>query len=209
MRCDVCGVFPANVSVRVVRVVLTEPESRLNSSCSLHRPQLSLSITMSHGAIHEVFPDVFYVQGAHRAEFFGSIWQFSKNMTIVREGKELTLFNSVKLTPTGLAALDALGKVTNVVRLGDMHGCDDAFYTNHYGAKYWAAPGMKIPADIKQVNVLADDNLPLKHSSVFFFQTTSRPEAILRLDRDGGILVACDALQVHTKPQYQRVFKTS
>ena len=38
----------------------------------------------------------------------------------MREDGALTLVNSVRLDDAGLAALDALGKVTNVVRLGAM-----------------------------------------------------------------------------------------
>ena len=95
---------------------------------------------MPHGPITEVFPDVFFVTGTMRGEFFGTMWQFSRNMTIVRDGRDLTLVNSVRLSPDGLAQLDKLGTVKNVVRLGDMHGLDDAFYVDRYRATFWALP---------------------------------------------------------------------
>jgi len=57
---------------------------------------------MPHGAIQEVFPDVFFVTGTMRAEFFGSMWQFNRNMTIVRENGRLTLINTVRLDDAGL-----------------------------------------------------------------------------------------------------------
>jgi hypothetical protein len=44
--------------------------------------------------------------------------------------------------PRGLARLDALGRVANVVKLGSLHGRDDAFYKARYEATFWAAPGM-------------------------------------------------------------------
>jgi hypothetical protein len=40
---------------------------------------------MPHGSITEVFPDVFFVTGTTRPNFQGMQWQFSRNMTIVRE----------------------------------------------------------------------------------------------------------------------------
>jgi hypothetical protein len=36
--------------------------------------------------------------------------------------------------------------------------------------------------------------MPVAGCSVFDFRTTKMPECILHLDRDGGILIACDAL---------------
>jgi hypothetical protein len=50
---------------------------------------------MPHGEILEVLKDVFFVAGTMKGEFFGSMWQFSRNMTIVREGEKLTILNSV------------------------------------------------------------------------------------------------------------------
>jgi hypothetical protein len=99
---------------------------------------------LPHGPIVEIFPDVFFVTGTMRAEFFGSMWQFSRNMTVVREDGRLTIVNSVRLNDEGLAQLEALGNVVNVVRIGDMHGIDDPFYLKRYGPTFWALPGMDI-----------------------------------------------------------------
>src|SRR5687768_17538536 len=93
-----------------------------------------------HGALVEVFPDVFFATGSIR--FPGPIPVFgSRNMTVVRDGTSLTLINTVRLDDAGLAALDALGRVENVVRLAGFHGSDDAFYKDRYGATVWAVPG--------------------------------------------------------------------
>ena len=75
---------------------------------------------MPHGSIEEVFPDVFFITGTMKSEFFGSMWHFSRNMTVVREGRRLTIINAVRLGPEGLAALDELGQVVNLVRIGDL-----------------------------------------------------------------------------------------
>lgn len=151
---------------------------------------------MPHGSIQEVFPDVFFVTGTMENEFFGSDWRFSRNMTVVREHGNLSIFNSVRLNEEGLEALDALGKVVNVVRLGDMHGVDDRFYVDRYQAKFWAHPDMTIEPGLKIDAPLTEDgDLPVSNSSLFVFKTVKRPECILRLDRDGGIMIACDSLQ--------------
>lgn len=157
---------------------------------SEHHPQLP------HGPIEEVFKDVFSVTGTMRNEFFGAMWQFSRNMTIVREDGRLTLINTVRLDPAGLAALDRLGKVAHVVRIGDMHGVDDRFYVERYGATYWAMPGMTAPAGLAIHKRLGEGGaMPLKDATLFTFTTTTRPEGIIRLDREGGIMIACDSLQ--------------
>src|ERR1035438_7965767 len=156
---------------------------------------------MPHGPIIEVFPDVFFVTGTMRGEFFGSMWQFSRNMTVVREEGRLTIVNSVRLNDHGLAALEALGDVVNVVRIGDMHGIDDPFYLNRYGATFWALPGMEIQDGLKVDKALvAAGEMPFGGCSLFEFKTTQRPECILRLDREGGIMIACDSLQNWVEP---------
>src|SRR5262245_22869612 len=96
---------------------------------------------MPHGAIEEVFPDTFFVQGTTRPNFNGLNWQFSRNMTILREGEALTLVNSVRLDDAGLAALERLGRVTNLVKIGAFHGYDDPFYVDRYRPRLWALPG--------------------------------------------------------------------
>jgi hypothetical protein len=156
---------------------------------------------MPHGPSQEVFPDVFHVTGTMRAEFFGSMWQFNRNMTIVRDRGRLTLINTVRLDAAGLAALEALGTVTNVVRIGDMHGVDDRFYVDRYGAQFWAMPGMRIGEGLTVDHALVEGGeMPFADCSMFTFRTTQRPECILRLDREGGIMIACDSLQNWVAP---------
>jgi len=98
---------------------------------------------MPHGEIEEVFPDVFFVTGTSRPDFGGDALQFSRNMTIVRDNGDLSLINTVRLDDAGLARLDSLGRVTNVVKIGVFHGIDDAFYLERYDAKQWALPNVE------------------------------------------------------------------
>ena len=156
---------------------------------------------MAHGSIKEVLKDVFFVTGTMKNEFFGSMWQFSRNMTVVRENGNLTIFNSVRLNEAELATLDSLGRVVNVVSLGDMHGVDDLFYVERYKAKFWALPNMTIQEGLKIDKELKEGGeMPVSGSSLFEFKTVNRPECILRLDRDGGIMIACDSLQNWVEP---------
>ena len=156
---------------------------------------------MPHGPIEAIFPGVFFVTGTMRSEFFGSMWQFSRNMTVVREGTRLTIVNSVRLDEAGLAALDALGDVVHVVRIGDMHGIDDPFYRDRYGATFWALPRMGVEDGLTvDKKLIADGEMPFDDCSLFEFKTVKRPEGILRLDREGGILIACDSLQNWVEP---------
>jgi hypothetical protein len=129
------------------------------------------------------------------------MWQFNRNMTIVRDNGRLTLINTVRLDDAGLAALEQLGTVANVVRIGDMHGVDDRFYVDRYGAQFWAMPGMRIGDGLTVHRTLAEGgDMPFAGCTMFAFRTTQRPECILRLDREGGIMIACDSLQNWVAP---------
>jgi hypothetical protein len=151
---------------------------------------------LPHGEISEVFADVFFVSGAMKTVLMGANWHFSRNMTIVREGGQLTLINSVRLDDAGLAKLDSLGRVANVVKIGSLHGRDDAFYKQRYGATFWALPGMQHENGLKADKELRPGgDMPVSGCNVFTFRTSKLPECILRLDREGGILIACDSLQ--------------
>lgn len=151
---------------------------------------------LPHGSLEEVFPNVFFVTGAMETVLQGMDWRFSRNMTVIRDDDRLIIINSVRLNEQGLAELDRLGKVTDVVRLGALHGRDDPFYVARYGAEYWALPGVEHETGVPVTRHLTEDGpLPISDASLFEFRTTQIPEAIIRLNRSNGILIACDALQ--------------
>ncbi len=156
---------------------------------------------LPHGALVEIFPDIFFVTGMMKTVLMDVPWQFSRNMTVVRDNGALTLINAIRLDQTGLTQLESLGRVANVVKIGSLHGRDDAFYRHRYGAQFWAVAGMTHEHGLVADRELRPDGeMPFAGCSVFIFRTTKRPECILRIDRAGGILVACDSLQNWLQP---------
>ncbi len=152
-----------------------------------------------HGELREVFPDVFLVAGSIRV----SPMRFSRNMTVIRQGKNLVLINTVRLNEAGLAALDALGKVSHILRIGGWHGSDDSFYKDRYGCPvtavkgqtYFEGPNPKkgriyFKADHE---VDANSELPIDGASLYVVNTNP-PEAILHILAGGGTLITADAL---------------
>lgn len=158
---------------------------------------------LPHGEIKELLPGLHLVTGT--VAMPGPLpVRFSRNMAIVREGERLVLVNSVRLDDAGLAALDALGKVTDVVRLAANHGMDDPFYKDRYGAKVWAVRGQRYTAGFNtsapQTYFAADAELdagsalPLAGARLHVFDSRP-PEGILFLDRHGGVAISGDCLQ--------------
>lgn len=153
-----------------------------------------------HGALQIAFPEVFYVVGTNRTHHAGVDIQTSRTMTVVREGEALTLLNTVRLDDAGLAALEALGQVRHVVRLGAFHGRDDPFYCDRYGATLWALPAATHADGRATAQPLTPGGpFPLADGRVFEFTSARFPEAAVLLVREGGILVTCDAIQNWTE----------
>jgi hypothetical protein len=157
---------------------------------------------LPHGELVEVFPGVWTVMGTIGLPGPLPV-RFSRNMVVIKEGERLILVNSVRLTEEGLARLDTLGKVSDVLRVAGFHGADDAFYKDRYGAKVWALKGQRYTSGFNQkaepyfepdVWVEASTQLPLRDARLYLFSTRP-PEGILLLEREGGILVTGDALQ--------------
>lgn len=146
----------------------------------------------AHGAIKEVFPDVFTVQGSFR---FAPGLSITRNMTIVRQGGELTLVNSVRLSPEGERELEQLGKVTHLVRIGAFHGADDPWMKHRFAPKLWAPARMRHVGGLTTEEELGEGKSPLGGSRVFTFTAGKLPEAAILLERDGGILLTCDSYQ--------------
>ncbi|MCO4772978.1 MAG: hypothetical protein KDA24_23295 [Deltaproteobacteria bacterium] len=153
-----------------------------------------------HGPLAEVFPNVYFVTGSMG---FGAM-RFSRNMVVLREDERLIIVNSLRLDDAGLAELDTLGKVTDVVRLAGGHGSDDRFYKQRYGATVWAMRGQTYFTGTdpdKGSEYFTPDgyldeesDLPVRGASLFLFETAPS-EGVLRIEAGGGTLIAGDSLQ--------------
>lgn len=153
-----------------------------------------------HDPLVEVFPDVFLVRGSYRA----SAWlSFNRNMVVVRQADELTVINSVRLQPRHEEQLEALGTVRHVIRLAYFHGLDDRYYVDRYGAEFWAAAGSRTRPGPAATRELATGNdLPFSPATAYVTQHGRFPEAVILLEREGGILFTCDSLQYYTDRRY-------
>lgn len=150
-----------------------------------------------HTEIKEVFPNIFYVMGTNITKHDNLEFQHSRNMIVIRDNHTLSLINTVRLDNEGLAALDSLGKVENIIRIGIFHGRDDAFYLDRYEhAKLWALEGMQHQNDrLSDVLLVPNGKMPFTGCSFFKFETSVQPEGILHIAREGGILVTCDSIK--------------
>lgn len=149
----------------------------------------TFALVQPHGSLEPIFDDAWYVTGS---VVFKPLIRLPRNMVILRYGDELTVINSVRLDAEGEAALDALGKVSHVMKIG-FHGMDDAYYVDRYKAKRWTvgeadtATGDELLAE--------DTQLPFPNARVFMFTQTLVPEAAILVERQGGLLVTCDSVQ--------------
>lgn len=142
-----------------------------------------------HGAIEEIFANVFEVRGSFRIAPLVSI---RRNMVVVREGDGLTVINAVRLSAAGEQALEQLGTVRNLVRLGFFHSLDDPYYRSRFAPKCWSV----VPDDAHAERLIDGGASPLERAKVFSFKQCSRGEAALVVTQpEGDLLVTCDSVQ--------------
>lgn len=171
--------------------------SQLGANPMTSSQSIQFTPAWPHGDIREIFPNIFFVTGTNKTHHEGVDIQTSRNMIIIRNGSELTLANTVRLSEEGLKKLESLGSVTHIVRIGAFHGRDDAFYRSQYPtAQLWVLKGMTYENGLKSDRDLTSGGaMPFPGCSLFVFETSTLPEGILHVDREGGILISCDSIQ--------------
>jgi hypothetical protein len=153
-----------------------------------------------HGDLQEVLPNIYFVTGSMK---MGPL-RFSRNMVVIKQGDGLVLVNSLRLNEAGLAALDALGTVTDVIRLAGFHGSDDPFYKEQYGCTSWAMKGSTYFTGVSPTKgeiyftpdkyLEVGGELPVPGATLYRFDTDP-PEGLLRIDAGGGTVISGDSLQ--------------
>lgn len=160
-----------------------------------------------HGPLREVLPGLWFVTGTVAMNVPLPL-RFSRAMTAVVADGRVILVNSVRLDDAGLARLEQLGRVTDVIRLAGNHGSDDAFYQQRFAARVWAAAGAPyVPGfDLRATPYFTADasfdattELPIAGARVRMIGSTP-PEAVLWLPQHGGTVIAGDSLQNWAAP---------
>jgi hypothetical protein len=147
---------------------------------------------LPHAPIREIFPDVFVVRGSIG---MAPLVTIPRNMIVLREGRALTLVNSVRLTEEGEAELSKLGEIKQLVKLGHFHTRDDPYYLARFHPIYWApSPSGALATDARPL-----DNggaRPLERARPFRFDRGKHGEAALIVEQPGGnLLITCDSVQ--------------
>mgnify|MGYP003335280616 CR=1 FL=1 len=149
----------------------------------------SFATALPHGPITEVFPDVFVVQGDFR---MGPLVSINRNMIVLRQGRNLTLLNAIRLSVAGEKELAALGEVRHLVKLGHFHNRDYAYTRDRFKPRFWSPSEADAP-DERLVEGAAG---PVDRAEVFVFAGTgSREAAFVLKQSQGGLLLTCDSIQ--------------
>lgn len=144
---------------------------------------------LPHGPITELFPDVFVVRGSFK---IGPLLSIARNMTILRNGTELTLVNAVRLSAEGEAELEKLGTVKHLVKLGFFHNLDDPYCKSRFSPTFWSTS----PGDAKTQKLENGGAGPFERARPFSFTGTKDREGALLLEQpQGNLLITCDSAQ--------------
>ncbi len=148
---------------------------------------------LPHDPIVEIAPDIFLVRGAIN---LNALLRITRNMVIVRNGNELTVINPVRLQPSEEMKLQEMGTVKHVMRSGPMHGMDDPYYVDTFGAEFWCQEGGTTYLEPKIDHPLSEGcDLPFPNADLFCFRGTVQPESAILFKTGKGLLATCDAVQ--------------
>jgi hypothetical protein len=146
-----------------------------------------------HDPIEQIDTDLFMVRGSVR---MNALMRISRNMAIVRHRGELNLVNPIRLDAEGERHLLGLGDIKRILRLGPLHGLDDPYYVDRFGAEFWAqAESETYPEPKLEQKLAVDRPLPFPDAELFAFEGTKQPESALLIRRNPGVLLTCDAIQ--------------
>ncbi len=154
-----------------------------------------------HDPIEPIGQDVFMVRGSMR---LNALLAGMRNMAIVRHDGELTLVDPIRLSEAEERKLEELGTVKRILRLGPLHGLDDAYYIDRFGAELWAqGPSEAYPEPKPDVQPTPDTTLPFPDAELFCFEGLKKEwESALLIRRGSGLLITCDSIQNYDDYRY-------
>lgn len=142
--------------------------------------------------------DVWFVEVLYPANLLITL---RKTMTIVRDGDELWLFNCARLDEQTETALEALGRVTNIVSMGS-HKHHDAYFQHRFGAKLWTIKGLEYSRmDVRCERFDQSTVFPLDGGVKPLFAYSQDPDLDLKFNEavvhlpGRKLLIACDIIQ--------------
>lgn len=145
-----------------------------------------------HQPLQQIFPDVYLLRGSIGV---APGVRLNRNMVVVKQGQELVIINAVRMDEHELTRLDALGKVTHVIRLGDFHGLDEQFYIDRYDAKLWSQQGhVTYPQLVPHYLIETESYPPINDAEFFIYSRAHYPEAALLL-KPHKLLITTDSIQ--------------
>jgi len=152
-----------------------------------------------HDEIAALYPGVHLLHGSIK---MGPGMRMNRNMVILESEQQLTLVNPVRMNESGLARLEELGTVKQIVRLGDFHGLDDAFYLERYQCDFWAQACQATYPSPSLTTLIADaTKSPYPNSEFYIFESATYPEAALLL-KEHKLLITTDSVQYHSDWRY-------
>lgn len=152
-----------------------------------------------HDELKAIYPGVYLLHGSIK---MGPGMRMNRNMIVLQNGSDLVLINPVRMNNQSLARLDELGCVKHILRLGDFHGLDDAFYLDRYACDFWTQTGQdtyKLPKASKIITAAVEP--PVPNAQFFIFESAKFPEAALLLN-EHKLLITTDSIQYHADWSY-------
>lgn len=146
---------------------------------------------LPHSDIKEVLPNIFVVTGTMR--IFG-LFQYSRAMTILKDGEELALINPVRVSDTLLNDIQKMGKIKHLLKIGQLHNVDVAFYMDKFSPDLWVNKDDPSIGSYKPKAYFDDhEEVPILNCKVKTIDGSKIKESFLVSPANGGCLHSCDA----------------
>lgn len=146
---------------------------------------------LPHGSLKEILPNIYTVTGTMR--LFG-LFQYSRAMTIIKNGNDLSLLNPVRVGEGLLNQINKLGNIKYLLKIGQLHNVDVPFYMDRYSPELWINKTDPSIGDYEPSGYFVDNgDIPFLNAKVKVIEGSKIKESVLISLDDGGCLHSCDA----------------